>query len=82
MQTETSTGLPAIALAIATLAGTWAIVDAYKRSQQRPLPPGPPEKSRIGGNMVDMPRSHQWLRFTEWAKQYGTPQTRDHVTNS
>ncbi|ELU38334.1 cytochrome P450 [Rhizoctonia solani AG-1 IA] len=57
--------------AVAALIGTWALVDTYKKSRQLPLPPGPPEKSWISGNALDMPQSHLWLKFTDWAKRYG-----------
>ncbi|KAJ3545679.1 hypothetical protein NM688_g5602 [Phlebia brevispora] len=34
------------------------------------LPPGPPG-SLIWGNYYDMPSSQQWLKYTQWAKEYG-----------
>ncbi|EUC61305.1 cytochrome P450 family protein [Rhizoctonia solani AG-3 Rhs1AP] len=71
MQTETSVSLSTALVATGTLIGAWALVDTLKKRHQLPFPPGPPEKSWIGGNALDMPRSHLWLRFTEWAKQYG-----------
>ncbi|CAE6452246.1 unnamed protein product [Rhizoctonia solani] len=71
MQTETSISYSTVGVAVAALAGTWALAHTYKKSQQLPLPPGPPEKSWISGNASDMPQSHLWLQFTEWAKRYG-----------
>lgn len=41
------------------------------RPRRLPLPPGPPEKSWITGNAADMPSTHPWFKFTEWAKAYG-----------
>ncbi|KAK7059719.1 cytochrome P450 [Favolaschia claudopus] len=35
-----------------------------------PLPPGP-RGVPVLGNAADLPRSHAWLKFTEWAKTYG-----------
>ncbi|CEL54881.1 O-methylsterigmatocystin oxidoreductase OS=Aspergillus parasiticus GN=ordA PE=3 SV=1 [Rhizoctonia solani AG-1 IB] len=57
----------------ATLAGTWIVAHVYRRHRrlELPLPPGPPEKSWFGGNALDMPRTHPWIKFTEWAKTYG-----------
>jgi hypothetical protein len=57
----------------ATLAGTWIVAHLYRRHRrlELPLPPGPPEKSWFGGNALDMPRTHPWIKFTEWAKTYG-----------
>ncbi|KAL5639705.1 hypothetical protein ACGC1H_006332 [Rhizoctonia solani] len=71
MQTETSVSLSTAVVAAGTLVGAWALVDTLKKRHQLSFPPGPPEKSWIGGNAPDIPRSHLWLRFTEWAKQYG-----------
>jgi hypothetical protein len=64
-----SLSLTILVAAAATLVGTSF---AYrKRHDSKPFPPGPPEKSLLGGNAVDMPRAHLWLRFTDWAKKYG-----------
>ncbi|CAE6452460.1 unnamed protein product [Rhizoctonia solani] len=62
-----------IVTVFAILAGTWVVTRVCRRHRQRdlPLPPGPPEKSWLGGNALDMPRTHPWVKFTEWAKTYG-----------
>lgn len=39
-------------------------------SSSLPLPPGPPALP-ILGNVHQAPKSHAWLQFTEWGKQYG-----------
>lgn len=36
------------------------------------LPPGPPGRCLIG-NLLDFPRSKEWLTLKEWAKDYGSP---------
>jgi hypothetical protein len=41
----------------------------YITSPYRKLPPGPPGYPIIG-NMLEL-RGQQWLKFTEWRKQYG-----------
>ncbi|CAE6421570.1 unnamed protein product [Rhizoctonia solani] len=65
--------LGAIATIFATLVGTWVVTCVYRRHRRLglPFPPGPPEKSWLGGNALDMPRTHPWIKFTEWAKTYG-----------
>ncbi|KIJ32780.1 hypothetical protein M422DRAFT_125177, partial [Sphaerobolus stellatus SS14] len=34
------------------------------------LPPGPKEKL-IMGNILDLPMSRDWEKYSEWAKEYG-----------
>jgi len=34
------------------------------------LPPGPPPLP-IVGNVLHMPKEQPWLKYAEWAKQYG-----------
>jgi hypothetical protein len=34
------------------------------------LPPGPPP-SPVVGNIFQLPKEHPWLKYAEWAKQYG-----------
>ncbi|THH26899.1 hypothetical protein EUX98_g7292 [Antrodiella citrinella] len=36
-----------------------------------PLPPGP-KGLPILGNVIDMPTSHEWLKFIDWSKKWGT----------
>ncbi|KZS91083.1 cytochrome P450 [Sistotremastrum niveocremeum HHB9708] len=39
-------------------------------ARYRPLPPGPRQLPLIG-NALDLPKSHEWYTYHEWAKQYG-----------
>lgn len=36
------------------------------------LPPGPPPLPVVG-NTFQMPKEQPWLKYAEWAKQYGEP---------
>ncbi|KAG8957805.1 hypothetical protein FRC03_009779 [Tulasnella sp. 419] len=56
---------------LASLALAWGIVKLYRVGSREPhLPPGPPTKP-ILGNLSILPRKETYLRFTEWARQYG-----------
>lgn len=70
---ESPVSLGTVAALVAALAGsaTWLYYLHHSQRPHLPLPPGPPEKSWLWGNAKDMPRMHQWLKFTEWAKTYG-----------
>ncbi|KAF8799127.1 cytochrome P450 [Phlegmacium glaucopus] len=36
-----------------------------------PLPPGP-KKRPLLGNLLDFPRNHHWLKYSEWAKEFNS----------
>lgn len=57
--------------AVFALVGIW-LVKALLSRKTRPasLPPGPKGLPLIG-NILDMPKSHEWLQFTKWNKHYG-----------
>jgi len=43
----------------------------YKRRRAKaPYPPGP-KPVPIIENALDIPATHQWLRFAEWMKEHG-----------
>ncbi|ESK86303.1 cytochrome p450 [Moniliophthora roreri MCA 2997] len=44
-----------------------ALVRSFRR---KPYPPGP-RSFPIVGNLLQLPASHQWVKFQEWAEQYG-----------
>ena len=48
-----------------------AILHSYIRTGDYTLPPGPKGKPIIK-NLLDLPTNEQWLRVTEWAKEFGT----------
>ena len=57
-----------ISLAFAGILLIGAILKRF--SQSAPLPPGP-RGLPIVGNVLDMPSSHEWLKFAEWKDKYG-----------
>ena len=42
----------------------------FKVKHPAPFPPGP-KGLPIVGNVLDMPRSHEWITFSEWANKWG-----------
>lgn len=42
----------------------------FKVKRPAPFPPGP-KGLPIVGNVLDMPRSHEWITFSEWANKWG-----------
>lgn len=48
------------------------LADRRRNPSRLPLPPGPKGYPLIG-NIFDMPTSHQWHTYAEWAKVYGEP---------
>ncbi|KAI8932188.1 hypothetical protein NX059_011068 [Plenodomus lindquistii] len=63
---------PKFPLAVAALGLVALLVWRISRVGARPAraPPGPPTLPVIG-NLHLMPKSHAWLQYFEWAKQYG-----------
>ncbi|KAA1469172.1 cytochrome P450 [Dentipellis sp. KUC8613] len=61
-------------LASAALAGLCTFIWLWRGRRARvpaiPPPPGPTPHWLLG-NLLDMPRSRPWIRFTEWKAQYG-----------
>lgn len=52
------------------LIGTY-VAYSYLKVRSLKLPPGPTGLPIIG-NILDMPKSHEWLTFSTWGKKYGT----------
>ncbi|EJD42594.1 cytochrome P450 [Auricularia subglabra TFB-10046 SS5] len=59
-------------LSILSFLSALVLVGHRRRRSDIPYPPGPTQKWIIG-NVVDMPRSFPWLRFSEWGVKYGGP---------
>ena len=51
--------------------GLGLIVYLYSKTKHSslPLPPGP-KKLPFLGNLFDLPKSHEWLKYAEWCKQF------------
>lgn len=42
---------------------------ARRKARASPFPPGPPGRPLIG-NVFDMPRSNEWIKYNEWCREY------------
>ena len=59
-----------VALAIASVSFL-SILYVYRKSRPSSvLPPGPPQ-APVVGNLFQMPKERAWLKYAEWAEQYG-----------
>ena len=48
-----------------------SILYVYRKTRpSEALPPGPPPLPVVG-NIFQMPKEQPWLKYAEWAKQYG-----------
>jgi hypothetical protein len=57
----------------AVIAGSVVIYFVGRKiSKRKHLPPGPRPLPLIG-NAYQVPRTHPWLTYSAWAKQYGIP---------
>ena len=59
-----------VALAIASLPFLIILHVYYKSRPSSVLPPGPPQ-APVVGNLFQMPKERPWLKYAEWAEQYG-----------
>ena len=59
-----------VAAAITSLS-LFSILYVYRKAHtSTALPPGPPQAPLVG-NLFQMPKERHWLKYAEWAKQYG-----------
>jgi hypothetical protein len=48
-----------------------SILYVYRKTRpSAALPPGPPQ-APVVGNLFQMPKERPWLKYAEWAEQYG-----------
>ncbi|KZV94320.1 cytochrome P450 [Exidia glandulosa HHB12029] len=57
------------ALGLTVCAGVW-LAARLLRPSRASVPPGPPGRPLLG-NLLDFPKEKEWLKYAEWAKQYG-----------
>ncbi|KAK7682348.1 hypothetical protein QCA50_014553 [Cerrena zonata] len=55
---------------IFSLLGLFILHRLLRNRTQTPFPPGPKGLPLIG-NTLDIPRTYEWLTFSEWAKRWG-----------
>ncbi|KAJ3503676.1 hypothetical protein NLJ89_g8327 [Agrocybe chaxingu] len=46
------------------------LVNRFVKRKSAPLPPGP-RKLPLLENLLDMPTTHEWLKFAEWGEKWG-----------
>jgi hypothetical protein len=66
MPLHLSTTLWAVVLGLCLV----ALNVSRRKKANCPLPPGP-KGLPIIGNLLDMPRSEEWLTFRKWSKEFG-----------
>lgn len=64
------TSLSTSFIAILIAAAIFYAFNTYRQRYEKKLPPGPAGWPVIG-NLLDMPVTHQWLKFAEWKDIWG-----------
>ncbi|KAI0086792.1 cytochrome P450 [Irpex rosettiformis] len=62
---------PGLLIAIPLIALAYVTLNRWNRSPG-PLPPIPAGKLPILGHLLQMPQSHEWLKYLEWSDQTGS----------
>ncbi|KAJ7468478.1 putative monooxygenase [Mycena latifolia] len=65
-----SSSLPATVVAAVVVVFGYLLSKSFARAKAN-LPPGPRRWPLIG-SVLEMPRTYQWIKFSEWAKHYGS----------
>lgn len=66
------TGLNSLHVAVVSLGVLVLSAMLFRRRRRLPYPPGPKGFPLIG-NILEMPSSHEWIKFADWGEQYGMP---------
>ncbi|KAL1660654.1 cytochrome P450 [Schizophyllum commune] len=67
-----SSALPPLPTLAGVVSIAFLLVKHLKRSRSSPLPPGP-KGWPIIGNILDWPKTQEWLTFMKWSQQHGAP---------
>ncbi|KAJ6581964.1 cytochrome P450 [Mycena capillaripes] len=69
------------AILVATFVSIGFLLSKSSRRLKSNLPPGPRRWPLIG-SVLEMPQSHQWVTFSQWAKTYGASNIRIYSVGS
>lgn len=64
-------GLSSTSILATSLSILVYVVFKRRKRTSRQLPPMPPGELPLLGHALQMPQSHEWLKYLEWSEQLG-----------